>query len=362
MLAAVETGGTSCRCALARAEAPTVFLETAEFPTTTPAETISSIQTWLASRRYDALGVASFGPIDPCVSSPSYGFITKTPKPGWRDVNLLGPLQAVRPGVPVLFDTDVNAPAMAEYLFGGGAEKGHSSCMYVTVGTGVGVGLVVNGRPVHGLLHPEGGHVPVAALPRDSFPGYSFKQQNGEAGVPFGGMHTPESIASSVALSERLALANGTPVQQADRSALASLSDHDPIWDHAVNALASLAATAVLLVSPERIVLGGGIMQRTALYARIQDRLGVLLNGYLDVPTLTTPEGRASYIVPSKWGNNAGLVGALALAWQAHCSSKANNECIASPMTGTNKLAGFALGLLGVANCCGLSCLACPSK
>mmetsp|Transcript_42547 Transcript_42547/g.76439 ORF Transcript_42547/g.76439 Transcript_42547/m.76439 type:complete len:360 (+) Transcript_42547:34-1113(+) len=358
MLAAVETGGTSCRCALARAEAPTVFLETAEFPTTTPADTINCITSWLASRRYDALGVASFGPIDPGVSSPKYGFITKTPKPGWRDVNLLGPLKAVRPGVPVMFDTDVNAPAMAEYLFGGGVECGHTSCMYVTVGTGVGVGLVVNGKPVHGLLHPEGGHIPVAALPGDDFPGYSFKEQS----VPFGGLHTPESIASSVALSERLALAKGTSAQKADRSILASLPDNDPIWDHAANALASLAATAVLLVSPERIVLGGGIMQRQALFARIQDRVGVLLNGYLDVPTLTTRDGRASYIGPSQWGNDAGLVGALALAWQAHRSSRPAHECVASDINRTSRLANFSSGLLGVATCCGWTCLASPSK
>lgn len=148
-LAAVEGGGTSFVVAIARS--PTEVLERAEFSTTTPEETLGKCCAWLKEREYDALGVASFGPVDLQMGSPTYGYITTTPKLAWKNTDILGPLLKVRK-VPVAFDTDVNAPALAEYLHakknGKGAEANITSCAYITVGTGIGVGLVVNGAPV----------------------------------------------------------------------------------------------------------------------------------------------------------------------------------------------------------------------
>ena len=155
-LAAVEGGGTTFVVAIAHDE-PTNIVERAEFPTTTPAETLGKCCQWLSTRTYDSLGVATFGPVDLNPNSPTFGYITTTPKPGWKNTDVLGPLCAIRPSAPCKFDTDVNAPALAEFL--DMQRLGHkgSSCAYITVGTGIGVGLVVNGQPVHGLMHPEGG-------------------------------------------------------------------------------------------------------------------------------------------------------------------------------------------------------------
>jgi fructokinase len=154
-LAAVEGGGTSFVVAIARS--PTDVLERAEFKTTTPEETLGQCCAWLKEREYDALGVASFGPVDLEKGSPTYGFITTTPKLAWKNTDILGPLLKVRK-VPVIFDTDVNAPALAEYLHAKKnsqtADGNITSCAYITVGTGIGVGLVVNGLPVSAARPP----------------------------------------------------------------------------------------------------------------------------------------------------------------------------------------------------------------
>jgi fructokinase len=170
-LAAVEGGGTTFVVAIA--SDPTTVLERAEFPTTTPKETLRKCCEWLASRHYDALGVACFGPLDLKPDSPTFGYITTTPKPGWQQTNVLGPLKAVRPAAPTLFDTDVNAPAVAEFehMVAEARARGvapPTSCCYITVGTGIGVGLVINEKPVHGMMHPEGGHMCVPRRAADA--------------------------------------------------------------------------------------------------------------------------------------------------------------------------------------------------
>eukprot|EP00929_Paragymnodinium_shiwhaense_P078478 TRINITY_DN40696_c0_g1_i1.p1 TRINITY_DN40696_c0_g1~~TRINITY_DN40696_c0_g1_i1.p1 ORF type:complete len:222 (+),score=14.74 TRINITY_DN40696_c0_g1_i1:132-797(+) len=206
VLAAVEGGGTSWRVALAYADTPADFIERASFRTTTPEETLGAINRWLLARDFDALGVASFGPIEARRGMPKWGYITQTPKPGWRNTDVLGAItKGCRRKVPIGWDTDVNAPALAEYDLGGGPARGETSCAYITVGTGVGVGLVVNAKPVHGLLHPEGGHIPVHCLSGDHlWPGYSAG-----GGSPFEGKFTPEGLASSTALTERYLLCKG---------------------------------------------------------------------------------------------------------------------------------------------------------
>ena len=271
------------------------------------------------------------------------------------------------------FDTDVNAPALAEFRHrnhlssrrrrrrAGGASSGSpseeeeeeedkplTSLSYVTVGTGVGVGLIVNSSPVHGLLHPEGGHVAIRTLDGDDFVGYSW----GKDSSPYGGRGTVEGVASSVALTERYLRTmmmtttttttreeekKGTTttttsgeeeddddvlvVDAQSREVLSSLPDDHPIWDHASNAIANLCVSILLLTSCQKIVLGGGVMNRTSLYGSIRKRVWNILNGYLDSVVELSEEGRLDdVIVGGSWEGTmgSGLVGAYALALDAY--------------------------------------------
>lgn len=329
--AAVEGGGTSWVVAIA-VDDPTNVVERADFPTTTPAETIGKCVAWLSARQYDALGVATFGPVDLAPHSPTYGYITTTPKPGWKNVDVLGPLRAVRPAAPVAFDTDVNAPAVAEHraMVADAKARGDAdlptSCAYITVGTGIGVGLVVNGLPVHGLMHPEGGHVAVPRMPGDQ----SFKGSN--PADCFDGS-CAENMCCSLALAMRAKLG--------DTSGLAALPDDHPAWEAAAHYIGCLCASIVLMAAPERIVLSGGVMLRSILFPRVRAKMQAMLNGYIKLPQIvgTGPAGVDSYLVPSRWGNKAGLTGALTLAVQAAAAKGGG----AAGTRSTNSLVGAAV-------------------
>mmetsp|Transcript_38421 Transcript_38421/g.84427 ORF Transcript_38421/g.84427 Transcript_38421/m.84427 type:complete len:227 (+) Transcript_38421:101-781(+) len=199
VLAAVDCGGTTFKLALAVDE-PSNIVEQTEIPTTTPKETLAKVCEWLGTKHYDALGVACFGPVDLHPESKAYGYITTTPKPNWQNTDVLGPLRRVR-DVPFGFDTDVNAPAYAEYEYAKRSGKMLSSCAYITVGTGIGVGLVVNDLPVHGLMHPEGGHICVPQHPNDA----AMKFQGSNPLDCFGGL-CAENLSCSVALAKRAGL------------------------------------------------------------------------------------------------------------------------------------------------------------
>jgi fructokinase len=297
-LVAIEGGGTTWVAAVALEGSLDALQDRLEVPTTDPASTIGAIRAWLRERgEVAAIGVASFGPIDAKVSSATFGFITSTPKPGWANTDVVG-LLGLRDEfkhVPFKFDTDVNAPALAEFRLY--KKPGTTSMAYVTVGTGIGVGLVVNGAPVHGLVHPEGGHIQVARMAGDSFPGT----------CPFH-KHCVEGMTSTGAL----ALRAGAPAAE-----LASLPDDHPVWDAAAYYLAQLCMTVVLTVSAERIVLGGGVMNRTSLYGKIRAQLKTLLAGYMQADALTTDAGLEEFVAPSVWGSAAGIVGAAYLAQEA---------------------------------------------
>lgn len=306
VLAAVEGGGTTWVVAIAHG-APDNVVERAEFPTTTPEETLGACVKWLSSRKYDAIGVACFGPVDLQPSSPTYGYITTTPKPGWQNTDVLSRFRAIRPGVPFAFDTDVNAPALAEFkhMSALAAESGAvapTSCCYITIGTGVGVGLVVNSAPVHGLMHPEGGHV---AVPRRAVD-LSFEGSNPKD--CFGGS-CAENMCCSLALAKRAGLSS--------TAGLAQLDDSHEAWEAAAHYIGAMCANVVLLASPERIVLSGGVMLRKCLFPKIRRSMQAQLNGYIQMSQLTSQPGIEEFVAPSHWGNAAGLVGALTLAQEA---------------------------------------------
>lgn len=278
--AAVEGGGTSWSVALAE-DVPDNIILSANFPTTSPEETLGKIRDWLLSHGpFDSLGIASFGPIDGKIGSPTYGYITSTPKPGWKNTNvveLLG-MNSCFAGIPYLFDTDVNAPALAEFLCL--EDKTLSSCAYITVGTGVGVGLVINGKTVHGLVHPEAGHFLVSKLPHDEFKG----------SCPFHG-GCVEGMISTGALSSRL----GISIHE-----LPTLSDDHVVWDYFSHYLAQLCASLILISSPEIIVIGGGVLNRLSLFDKIRSETIGLLNGYIQSPSLESTR-ISNYIRPSRW-------------------------------------------------------------
>ncbi len=255
-------------------------LETAEFPTTQPAETIARAVEFFRSREpVAAIGIASFGPIDPNPASPTFGYITSAPKPGWSNCDLAGAIGRAL-GVPVAFDTDVNGAALAEYRWG--AARGLGAFIYVTVGTGIGGGAMLDGRLLHGRLHPEMGHVRIPHDPaRDPFPG----------NCPYHG-DCLEGLAAGPAILARW----GQPGSL--------LPDGHPAWDLEAEYLALGIANWTCTLAPELVILGGGIMQRRELIPKIEARVAKLLSGYMSMPSL----------VPPQLGPRAGVLGAIALA------------------------------------------------
>jgi len=290
--AGVEAGGTSFCVAIAKDPDITQLVERAVFPTTTPSETLKNVVDWLKQRKFDALGVASFGPIELDSTSKNYGYITTTPKPDWGFANVMGAFDCFN--VPKGFDTDVNGAAISEFSIGnhGKGKRNIVSTAYITVGTGVGVGLVVDGHPVHGLIHPEAGHMLVPRCPGD----YEFKGT-----CPFH-KECVEGFVATGALASRL----GRPASE-----LPQIPDSDPVWEITGHYLAAMCANLVLTVSPSVIVIGGGVMNRDILYSIVRKKTVELLQGYINSPMIT--EHIEEYIVRSPFGNNSGIVGALGL-------------------------------------------------
>ena len=278
--AAVEGGGTTWVCAIAVDNVDN-FVERAEFVTSDPVTTLGQVREWLNSQKFDAIGVGSFGPIDARIGSPTFGYITSTPKKLWAHTNVLEliGLNDEFKGVPFRFDTDVNAPALAEFNLHGQSAALTSSC-YITVGTGIGVGLVVNSNSIKGMMHPEAGHIQVKRAPGDTFAGT----------CPYHG-DCVEGMCSSGALTAR---ANCTTAD------LPHLSDDDVVWDHTAYYIAQLCATLVMVASPEVICIGGGVLNRASLYPRIHKHVLAMLNGYISNELLTS-ERIAEFIKPSYW-------------------------------------------------------------
>ena len=289
MFGGIEAGGTKFVCGVGTG--PDDLL-TAEFPTTTPAATLAPALEFFRDHagRLEAIGVASFGPLDPRPSSPGFGRITSTPKLGWQNFDLAGAVRsALR--VPVGFDTDVNGAALGEARWG--AARGLTDFIYLTVGTGIGGGAMVNGLLLHGMLHPEMGHVRVPHdLTADPFPG----------GCPFH-QDCLEGLASGPAIGARW----GKSARE--------LPDMHPAWPLEAHYLALGLATWVCTLSPQRIILGGGVMQQARLFPLARAELARLLNDYIQTRELV--HGIDDYIVPPQLGRHAGVLGAIALAERA---------------------------------------------
>lgn len=280
LLGAIEAGGTEIVCAVAEEPGPALVAKRI-IPTTTPKETLSKAVEFFSGYRLRALGVACFGPLDMLE-----GRITATTKTAWRYAEVVGPLQeALR--VPVALDTDVNGAALGESRHGAG--RGKDPLVYVTVGTGIGAGILVGGVPVHGLMHPEAGHMSIRRHPDDAFRGVCSYHSD-----------CLEGLASGPAIEARW----GTPGKD--------LSDGHPAWDLEAYYLADALCNMTYVISPQRIVIGGGVMNRVELLPLIRRHTRVSLGGY--IAPLDQAEAIEDLIVAAELGDDAGVVGALELA------------------------------------------------
>ncbi len=279
----IEAGGTKFVCAVGRGPDN---LREIRFPTTTPQETLArAIDFFSMYPTIRAVGIGSFGPLDPNLASETYGHITTTPKQGWANTDFAGTIRRAL-GVPVAFDTDVNAAALGEHRWG--AAQDVDTFLYLTVGTGIGGGAMIEGRLHHGLIHPEMGHLLIPHnLQTDPFPGL----------CPYHG-DCWEGLASGPAIQARW------------KQPAENLPAGHPAWELEAHYLALGLANLTLAFSPQRIVIGGGVMHQTRLYQLVHSELRVLLNGYVRHPVLNDP----AYIVPPGLGEKSGILGALALA------------------------------------------------
>ena len=285
----VELGGTKCVCTYAASPDRVIAREVV--PTTSPEETLGAIEAilgrWWSEGGFAGLGVASFGPVELDPDAAAFGSITSTAKPGWPWTDVFGRLSRPFP-VPAAFDTDVNGAALAELTWGAG--RGVQDFAYVTVGTGVGVGLIVGGKPTRGFAHCELGHIRVPRLAGDLW----------EGSCPYHGACV-EGLASGSALAARLA----------GRSPDA-LSADDPVWDSVAFTIAQLCHVIVCTAAPRRIAIAGGVFDRQPhLLARIQPLLVESLAGYMALPT------DAPYVIAPELGAMAGPLGPIAMAQAA---------------------------------------------
>lgn len=285
---ALEAGGT--KMVLSWMDENGQMLQRLSIPTETPEKTMPAMVDFFRAHPIASLGIGCFGPLDLNPASPSYGYITATPKLAWRNYPILPEFKR-QLGVPVRMDTDVNGAALAESRLG--AAKGLDSCLYVTVGTGIGGGLIIGGQPVHGLVHPEVGHQLMQPASNDPAP---------EGFCPYH-QHCLEGLAAGPAIEKRWGI-----------SAKQLPHDHSA-WDVETTYLAQMCHNAIMVFSPEKIILGGGVMQQEFLFPIIRRKTLALLGGYVCSPVVEN--GLEDYIVSPGLGVNSGVMGAYLLARQA---------------------------------------------
>ena len=312
IVAGIEMGGTGCKVAISDDNGQYDSQFSLQIVTTTADSTLQQLYDWLVSKRSErafvALGIACFGPIDLDPTSKTYGYITTTPKPGWQYVNVVGAFQGLN--VPIAFETDVNAPAMTE-----AALRGDTSAAYITIGTGkevnvgshlctaivvqrndiclgVGVGLVIDSRPIHGLMHPEAAHIKCERCPGDDYPG----------DCPFHGACI-EGMSNAKSAADRLGI---LPSQ------LSTIADDHPVWNTQAYYIGQLCAAVIYVTSVKRIVIGGGLTQRTGLFEHIRKHVRQILNSYINLPRIMNDLD--NYIVPSLLGDRIGIQSAFDIA------------------------------------------------
>jgi fructokinase len=289
LVGGIEAGGTKFVCAIGTG--PDDIHAEIRYPTGLPEESISrAVDFFLANAGdagLEAIGVASFGPVDPDPSSSTFGYVTTTPKPGWAHVDFVGPLREAF-GVPVGFDSDVNGAALGEHRWG--AAQGMDTFVYLTIGTGLGGGGMANGKLIHGLMHPEMGHMAIPHdLDLDPYPGWCTYHGDCWEG-----------------------LAAGPAIEGRWKTRAENLPPDHPAWALEAHYLALGLRSIICVLSPQRIIMGGGVMHQEHLFPLVRRNVQKLLNGYIQMPEIL--EDIDEYIVPPLLADRAGVAGALALA------------------------------------------------
>ena len=284
---ALEAGGTKMVCAIGDENGN--ILERISIPTRTPAETMGPMIDFFRGKGIRALGIGCFGPVDLNKKSSTYGYITSTPKLAWQNFPIVAEFEKAL-GVPVGFDTDVNAAALGEATWG--CTKDVENSIYITVGTGVGVGVIIGGKPYHGMMHPEGGHILLGRHPDDPMVG---------SGCPFH-ENCLEGLAAGPSLEKRWGVKG------------AELSGRKEVWQLEAYYIGQALADYILILSPERIVLGGGVTHQEGLLALIRQETEKQLAGYIRTNAIQNLD---SYIVGVSLNDNQGVMGAVKLAMDA---------------------------------------------
>lgn len=286
LLGALEAGGTKMVCAIG--DETGKIIDRISLPTETPETTMPKMIEYFKQYKLDALGIGTFGPADLNPKSATYGHITTTPKLAWKDYDIMGEFKKAL-NIPVGFDTDVNAAALGEAAYG--CMQDVDNGIYITIGTGVGVGVMVNRELLHGMQHPEGGHILIAKNPNDTY----------EGRCPF---HSSclESLAAGPAIEGRYG-----------KKAI-ELADIPEVWELEAEYIAKALVNYIMILSPERIVLGGGVMHQEQLFPLIRKKTLELLNGYLSTKQLDDID---TYIVAPSLNDNQGIMGCIKLALNA---------------------------------------------
>lgn len=302
LFGAIEAGGTKFVCAIGDGHG--TITKSVTIPTTMPDELMPKVIKFFQDAHQEsalsAIGIATFGPIDPDPKSLTYGYITTPPKPGWGNYNIRGAVyEALK--LPIGFDTDVNGAALGEQRFG--AAKGLDTFIYVTVGTGIGAGGMVGGKMMHGLIHPEMGHM---------FVPHDHSQDNFAGVCPFHG-NCLEGLATGPAMQKRWNVKEAT-----------DLPPNHEGWNLEADYLAAAFANCVLVLSPQKIIVGGGVMKNKSLYPKIRERIPKLLNGYIKHEKIL--KDMDNYIVEPAFEGRSGILGGLALAEEEYLSFSSRNS------------------------------------
>lgn len=283
MYGALEAGGTKMVCAIGD-ETGKIY-EQISIPTLKPEDTMPAIIEYFKGKDIKALGVAAFGPVDVNKESDTYGHILETPKLPWRNYDLLGSIQK-EINVPIGLDTDVNGSCLGEMTFG--CAKGLDSVIYITIGTGVGAGIGVNGKLLHGMLHPEAGHIMLQQHPKDEYKGR----------CPYHGTCF-EGLAAGPAIEERW-----------DKKAI-ELGDVEEVWELEAHYIAEALMNYILILSPQKIILGGGVSHQKQIFPLVRKKVKELLNGYINTKEIKDID---NYIVPASLNDDQGIMGCIQLA------------------------------------------------
>lgn len=294
LFGALEAGGTKMVCAIGDENGN--ILERVSIPTGTPENTMPPMIDFFKDKGICALGIGCFGPVDLDKNSPTYGYITSTPKLAWTNYPIVAEFEKAL-GVPVGFDTDVNAAALGEATWG--CTRDVENSIYITIGTGVGVGVIANGKPYHGMIHPEGGHILLSRHPQDPMVG---------SGCPFH-ENCMEGLAAGPSLEKRWGVKG------------AELAGRPEVWEMEAWYIAQAITNYIMILSPQRIICGGGVMHQSVLLPLIRKNVAEMVNGYIKGKGMDDLD---NYIVGVSLNDNQGAMGAVKLAMDALAEKEAN--------------------------------------